>query len=211
MNILVVGCGKVGARLAMRLQEDEHDVSIIARSNAEAEKQLDAAFSGSLLCGVPIDQDNLKKAGMETCDVCCAVTDDDNTNIMVAQLAKEVYGVKKVISRVMDPERGDIFAHFGLETVCPTRLTVEAICSALKPVPEDKYLNFGSHSVKFFYMDVPKEFVDCTPDDIEYEEHEALYAVISADGNMRLANGVKADGRLIIFKEGDRLIFTKMI
>lgn len=60
------------------------------------------------------------------------VTDDDNTNIMVSQLAKEVYGVKKVVSRILDPERGDIFAHFGLETVCPDKLTVEAICSADK-------------------------------------------------------------------------------
>ena len=140
MNIMIVGCGKVGVRLARILTEDGHDVSIIARSAAEVEKNLENDFSGSILCGVPIDQDNLKKAGIETCDVVCAVTDDDNTNIMVAQLAKELYGIEKVISRILDPERGDIFAHFGLETVCPTRLTVEAITSALKPVPDDRYL-----------------------------------------------------------------------
>lgn len=206
MNILIVGCGKVGAKLAMTLTNEGHDVSIIARSNAEADKQLDNAFTGSLLCGVPIDQDNLKKAGIETCDVVCAVTDDDNTNIMVAQLAKEVYKVEKVISRILDPERGDIFAHFGLETVCPTRLTVEAICSALKPIPDDKYLNFGSHAVKFTAIDVPKEFIGATPADIEYEENEALYAVISADGTMTLAGTMS-----IAFHEGDKLIFSKAI
>ena len=138
MNVLVVGCGKVGSRLAALLVEEGMDVSIIARTTAEAETMLDPDFKGSLLCGVPIDQDNLKKAGIESCDVVCAVTDDDNTNIMVAQLAKEVYGVSKVISRILDPERGDIFAHFGLETVCPTKLTVEAICSAIKPMLEEK-------------------------------------------------------------------------
>ena len=131
MNVLVVGCGKVGSRLANTLCDEGIDVSVIARTAAEADKMLEPDFKGSLLCGVPIDQDNLKKAGIESCDVVCAVTDDDNTNIMVSQLAKEVYGVKKVVSRILDPERGDIFAHFGLETVCPTKLTVEAICFIL--------------------------------------------------------------------------------
>ena len=155
MNVLVVGCGKVGSRLANTLGEEGIDVSIIARTSAEADKMLDPDFKGSLLCGVPIDQDNLKKAGIESCDVVCAVTDDDNTNIMVSQLAKEVYGVKKVVSRILDPERGDIFAHFGLETVCPTKLTVEAICSAIKPMLEEKYVSFGSNMVRFTTMEIP--------------------------------------------------------
>lgn len=206
MNILVVGCGKVGSSLAQVLTDDGHDVSIIARTNAEAELQLGSDFKGSVLCGVPIDQDNLKKAGIETCDVVCAVTDDDNTNIMVAQLAKEVYGVEKIISRILDPERGDIFAHFGLETVCPTKLTVEAICSAIKPVPEDKYIGFGSHMVKFTTMEIPKEFIGVTPNDIEYEDNETLYAVIGADGNMTLV-----DSNDIVLHEGDSLIFSKCI
>lgn len=206
MNILVVGCGKVGARLAQTLTEEGYDVSIIARSSIEAEKQLDSDFKGSLLCGVPIDQDNLKKAGIETCDVVCAVTDDDNTNIMVSQLAKEVYGVKKVISRILDPERGDIFAHFGLETVCPTKLTVEAICSAIKPMLDEKYISFGSHMVRFTTMNIPKEFIGETPADIEYEENETLYAIIGSDGAMKLVNDYNVE-----LQEGDKLVFSKTI
>ncbi len=205
MNIMIVGCGKVGVRLARILTEDGHDVSIIARSAAEVEKNLENDFSGSILCGVPIDQDNLKKAGIETCDVVCAVTDDDNTNIMVAQLAKELYGIEKVISRILDPERGDIFAHFGLETVCPTRLTVEAITSALKPVPDDRYLSFGSHAVKFFTMDIPKEFIGITSDEIEYEDNETLFAIINHEGTMTVVNGI------VTLHEGDKLIFAKSI
>ena len=206
MNVLVVGCGKVGSRLATMLVEEDMDVSIIARTSAEAETMLDPDFKGSLLCGVPIDQDNLKKAGIESCDVVCAVTDDDNTNIMVAQLAKEVYGVKKVISRILDPERGDIFAHFGLETVCPTKLTVEAICSTIKPMLEEKYISFGSHTVRFTTMEIPKEFIGMTPLDIEYEENETLYAIIREDSTMELVNNYN-----VVMKEGDKLIFSKSI
>lgn len=150
--------------------------------------------------------DNLKKAGIESCDVVCAVTDDDNTNIMVSQLAKEVYGVKKVVSRILDPERGDIFAHFGLETVCPTKLTVEAICSAIKPMLEEKYVSFGSHMVRFTTMEIPKEFIGMTPNDIEYEENETLYAIIRADSTMEIVNNYN-----IIMREGDKLIFSKAI
>lgn len=206
MNVLVVGCGKVGSRLAALLVEEDMDVSIIARTTAEAETMLDPDFKGSLLCGVPIDQDNLKKAGIESCDVVCAVTDDDNTNIMVAQLAKEVYGVGKVISRILDPERGDIFAHFGLETVCPTKLTVEAICSAIKPMLEEKYISFGSHTVRFTTMEIPKEFIGMTPLDIEYEDNETLYAIIRADSTMEIINNYN-----VVMKEGDKLIFSKSI
>ena len=206
MNVLVVGCGKVGSRLAALLVEEGMDVSIIARTTAEAETMLDPDFKGSLLCGVPIDQDNLKKAGIESCDVVCAVTDDDNTNIMVAQLAKEVYGVGKVISRILDPERGDIFAHFGLETVCPTKLTVEAICSAIKPMLEEKYISFGSHTVRFTTMEIPKEFIGMTPLDIEYDDNETLYAIIRADSTMEIINNYN-----VVMKEGDKLIFSKSI
>ncbi|EKC70489.1 TrkA-N domain protein, partial [human gut metagenome] len=117
-----------------------------------------------------------------------------------------VYGVKKVVSRILDPERGDIFAHFGLETVCPTKLTVEAICSAIKPMLEEKYVSFGSHMVRFTTMEIPKEFIGMTPVDIEYEENETLYAIIRADSTMEIVNNYN-----VVMREGDKLIFSKAI
>ncbi len=206
MNILVVGCGKVGARLAMSFVDEGHDVSVLARSNSDSEMQLDEDFGGSILCGVPIDQDNLKKAGIESCDVVCAVTGDDNTNIMVAQLAKEIYGIPKVITRILDPERGDIFSHFGLETVSPTRLTVEAICSAVKPMLDERYINFGSHMVRFTTMDIPKEYIDEPASEIQFEDNERLFAIIGADGIMRTVENYD-----VVMREGDKLIFSKIL
>ena len=117
MNVLVVGCGKVGSRLANTLCDEGIDVSVIARTAAEADKMLEPDFKGSLLCGVPIDQDNLKKAGIESCDVVCAVTDDDNTNIMVSQLAKRLYQVKKTIAKVNNPKNVEALKKLGVDIV----------------------------------------------------------------------------------------------
>ncbi len=206
MNILIVGCGKVGSQLALTLTEDGHDVSVIANDTADIENNLTSSFHGNVLCGVAIDRDNLEKAGIESCDVCCAVTSDDNTNLMVAQLAKEIYGVKKVISRIIDPERAHIFNHFGLETISPTSLTVEAIAAAIKPVAADKYLSLGSHTVRFTAMPIPDEFIGIKPCEIEYEENETLFAVVNADGKMTLV-----DNYHIVLHEGDTLIFSKRI
>ncbi len=206
MNILIIGCGKVGSQLALTLIEDGHDVSVIANDMREVENNLTSDFNGNVLCGVAIDQDNLKKAGIESCDVVCAVTTDDNTNIMVSQLAKEIYGVKKVISRIIDPERSHIFNHFGIETICPTILTAQAISSAIKPVVADKYLTLGSHTVRFTTMPIPDEFIGIKPCEIEYEENETLFAVINSDGEMTLVDNYHID-----LHEGDTLIFSKNI
>ena len=88
-------------------------------------------FLTPLPVGVSIDQDVLRHAGIEGCDVVIAVTRDDNTNLMVAQLARDIFGVPKVISRVSDPRREEVFSSFGLSTICPTNLTVASVVAAL--------------------------------------------------------------------------------
>ena len=112
MNILVVGCGKVGARLASVLSREGHDVSIVDRFE-ESFEMLSDDFEGFKTCGVPIDQDVLRRAGIENCDALAAVSPDDNVNIMVRQLAREIFHVPQVLARIYDPAREDVFSHFG--------------------------------------------------------------------------------------------------
>ena len=118
MNVLVIGCGKVGSRLADVLCQLGHDVSIIAQKR-ESFDLLSDDFSGFTIQGVPIDLDILRQAGIEGCDAVAAVTEDDNTNIMVCQIAKEIFNVKKIIARIFDPLREDIFSRFDIQSVCP--------------------------------------------------------------------------------------------
>ena len=157
MNILVIGCGKVGSQLASMLSEEGHDVSVIDR-DAKNFEMLDDNFSG-MTTGVPIDQDVLKQAGIESCDAVAAVSQDDNLNIMCSQLAREIFKVPSVLARIYDPAREDVFSHFGLHTVCPTNLTVSAVKSALTENQSIRTINFGAHTLAFNLIQVPDELV----------------------------------------------------
>lgn len=204
MNILVVGCGKVGSRLANVLSSQGHDISVVSRDESDFEL-LAPDFNGYTTSGVPIDQEVLKKAGIESCDALAAMTPDDNTNIMVSQLAQEVFKVPRVLGRIYDPSREDVFSHFGLQTVCPTNLTVSAVRSALLESHESKSVHLGSHTLHFSAMDIPKEYVDSKVSDIVFEEDEVLYA-IERDARFMLV-GIQN----LTLKKGDRLIFSTLV
>ncbi len=102
MNILVVGCGKVGSQLSNILSSMGHDTAVIDPDPASFERLSDD-FRGYTVAGVPIDQTVLRRGGIEACDALAAVTEDDNTNVMVCQLAREVFHVPRVLARVLIP------------------------------------------------------------------------------------------------------------
>lgn len=188
MNILVVGCGKVGSRLASSLAQDGHDVSIVDRKEENFEL-LDDDFDGFTTAGVPIDQDVLKRAGIENCDALAAVSQDDNVNIMVSQLAREIFQIPNVLARIYDPRREDVFSHFGLHTVCPTNLTVEAVRSALLESGSVRTVNLGAHTIAFHWFPVPKRFVNqyCGDVNLDLDESETLLAIQHADMSINIA------------------------
>lgn len=121
MKIVILGSGRVGARLAQLLEADGHSVSIID-SDPESLNRLPETFAGQTTLGTGIDADVLKAAGIEDADAFAAVTNFDNTNIMASQIAKEIFGVPKVLARIYDPGRETLYHELGLETVCPTTL-----------------------------------------------------------------------------------------
>ncbi len=126
MHIIIVGCGRVGSQLAQMLAAEGHDIVIIDK-NPKAFKRLGSAFNGVTITGVGFDPDVLKRAGIEKADAVCAVTNGDNTNIMVGQIAKRIHNVPKVIARIYDPERAHIYKNFGLDTICTTTIGANLI------------------------------------------------------------------------------------
>ena len=130
MHIIVIGCGKVGSKFAVAMSDEGHDVVIID-NDKKAFKVLGHKFNGITITGVPIDQDILKQAGVENADVLIAVTPDDNVNIMVCQVAKELFNVPKVLARIFNPQREHVFRQFGLQTICPTDITLDVIKSII--------------------------------------------------------------------------------
>jgi trk system potassium uptake protein TrkA len=121
MKVVILGCGRVGARLAVLMEQEGHDVSIID-ANPAAFNRLPESFRGTTVLGTGIDVDVLKAAGIQEAEAFAAVTNGDNTNIMACEVAKEIFGVKKVLARIYDPGRESFYHELGLETVCPTTL-----------------------------------------------------------------------------------------
>lgn len=203
MNILVIGCGMVGSALAVTLDRKGHDVSVIDR-NQERFDGLSSEFGGFTTAGVPIDQDVLKRAGIGTCDALFAVTDEDDMNLMVAQLAKQVYSVPKIFARITDIKKSEVFEEMGVKVICPTKLTVNAACSAIEEESAGAAdINFENHTVHFSTMEVPEPLIGKTPEDIQYEPGEVLFGVIRDSAGL-----IMFRGQSITFGEGDRLIFA---
>lgn len=119
MKIVIMGCGRVGAQLAALLDADGHKVTILD-IDANSLRRLPPAFGGTALLGNGIDAEVLKKAGIEEADVFVAVTQGDNRNIMAAQIAKHIFNVSKVLCRIYDPLRREIFNSLGMEAFSPT-------------------------------------------------------------------------------------------
>jgi len=121
MYIVIVGCGRLGSKLANDLSNDGHDISIVDNSEENLER-LGSGFNGHRVKGVEIDHDILLEAGIASADVFLAVTPDDNINIMASQIAKNIFGVKKVMARSNDPSRDIVYKKLGIEAVNTTQL-----------------------------------------------------------------------------------------
>ncbi|MPM44411.1 Trk system potassium uptake protein TrkA [bioreactor metagenome] len=137
MYIIIAGCGKVGANLVKRLSEEGHNVVVIDRDEENFSK-LGNGSNCMTIAGMPIDEDVLETAGIESADALAAVTADDNMNIMVAQIARQIYHVPTVIARTYDPQRQDVLTAMGLDTICPTTLAVDRFFSVLTKGEKEK-------------------------------------------------------------------------
>jgi len=123
MRVLIMGCGRVGAGLATQLADEGHDVTVID-TDAFAFQRLLSEFSGRRLVGSGTDDRTLLDAGIREADCFVALATGDNRNILASQKAKEIYGVKTVVTRVKDPLRSDLFVRLGLRTFSPTKVGV---------------------------------------------------------------------------------------
>ena len=121
MRVVILGCGRVGSTLALMLSSECHDVSIIDVDTA-AFRRLGENFGGRAISGIGINADVLREAGIENADAFLTVTNGDNTNIMAAQIAKTLFQVPRVMARIYDPLRAEIYREVGVETLCITTL-----------------------------------------------------------------------------------------
>ncbi len=122
MHVIVVGCGRVGSEVALNLASTEHDVIVIDRK-AESFRRLGDDFNGTTMVGVGFDRDVLTEAGITPNCAVAAVTSGDNSNILIARVARETFGVKHVVARIYDPRRASIYERLGIATVASVAWT----------------------------------------------------------------------------------------
>lgn len=123
---IIIGCGRLGANLANTLSDAGGSVLVIDK-NKESFRKLSSSFGGLTVSGDATDLDVLQEAQMDKASIVIAVTNNDNVNIMVAQLAREVFGIERVIARLYDPERECVYHEFGINTICPAILSAKEI------------------------------------------------------------------------------------
>ena len=126
MNITIVGCGRVGSQLAVLLSQEGHNVTIIDK-NADSFKRLGGTFNGVTAVGNAFDEKLLRELKIEKQDAFVSVTSGDNTNLMASQIARKMFKVPRVIARVYDPERADIYKKFDLDIISGTILVAAMI------------------------------------------------------------------------------------
>ena len=126
MKIIIMGCGRVGAQIARLLEQDGHEITVLD-TDAYSFRRLPHDFGGTALLGNGMDEEVLRRAGIEEADVFVAMTQGDNRNVMAAQIAKHIFNVPRVISRIYDPLRQEMYDTLGIEAFSPTTIFAELV------------------------------------------------------------------------------------
>ena len=132
MHVVVIGCGRVGSELAGSLEKAGHSVAIVDK-NARAFRRLPEDFAGVKVVGFGFDRDHLAEAGIDRADAFASVTNGDNSNILCARIARETYGIERVVARIYDPRRALIYQRLGVATVATVSWTTDQVLRRLMP------------------------------------------------------------------------------
>lgn len=197
VHVVVVGCGRVGSGLAMAMEGDGHSVAILDK-NSRAFRRLPEAFKGQRLVGSGFDRDDLEAAGAVGADALAAVTSGDNTNILTVRIARENYGIARVVARIYDPRRAEIYQRLGIPTVATVTWTIDQVHRTL--VPDQMSAEWVDSTAKLVLVErrLPEGWAGRTLADVEEAGRVKLVAVSRA-GSPRL------DIRELVGQEGDVL------
>jgi trk system potassium uptake protein TrkA len=207
MNVIVVGCGRVGSQLATLLSVEGHNVTVIDK-DADAFRRLGTTFNGVTVRGLGFDEDVLEEAGIRECDAFAAVTDLDNTNLMAAEVARKLFGVKHAVARLYNPVRERTYQQLGLDYVCGTTLVAEVLL--------DKIMSGHGHhisalgDVEFVEFKASAEVDGRKVRDVEVDHHSRIMAVCRGKTTfIPLADSQLAQGDIIVAAVKEEA-FTKL-
>jgi trk system potassium uptake protein len=136
MHVVIVGCGRVGSGLARIIEDRGHSVAIVDK-DPRAFRRLHSGFAGKQVVGVGFDRDRLEEAGIHDADAVAAVTSGDNSNILTARVARETFGIERVVARIYDPRRAIIYERLGIPTIATVQWTIDRVVRRLIPEAEE--------------------------------------------------------------------------
>lgn len=206
MNILIIGCGRLGSRLANVLDSQGHEISIVD-INPNAFDLLDDNFSGLTVVGNPIDLDVMRSAGVEGCEYVVCVTDSDNANIMSGQIARNIFHMEHIMVRILDPIKAQIYDDLGIFAICPTSLAFEAICSGLFDASNNKLVYYGGATIEMSTVPYDKRMKGKRLSEIEKLARNKLMGTIDENNQITLySHDVDRE-----IRSDDRLLFAQVI
>lgn len=153
MNVVILGCGRVGATLANALEDMGHQVSVIDQ-DPDSFRRLGPTFEGRTVTGVGFDPDVLRRAGIEKADAFAAVSSGDNSNIIATRVAREEFGVDNVAARIYDQGRAEVFERLGIPTVATVGWTADQLIRRLVPAGSSTHWTDPSGQVRLAEVDI---------------------------------------------------------
>jgi trk system potassium uptake protein TrkA len=132
VHIVIMGCGRVGSTIAHILEDQGHSVAVIDQ-DPDAFRKLRPGFKGTKITGIGFDRDVLIEAGVERADAFAAVSSGDNSNVIAARVVRESFGVNRVVARIYDPRRAEVYQRLGIPTVATVRWTADQMLRRLLP------------------------------------------------------------------------------
>ena len=158
MNVIIMGCGRVGEQLARLMTNEGHQVAVIDQ-DANALARLGPDFKGRTVRGIGFDRDVLIEAGIQEADAFAATSSSDNANIVATRIARNVFGVPRVVTRLYDPRRAEIYKRLGLMTISSATWGAERIRELLTHSELDPTLAFGNGEVTLLALETPPQLV----------------------------------------------------
>ena len=199
MHVVIVGCGRVGSTLALSLISSGHSVAVVDRKS-DAFFRLRDNFAGQTITGIGFDRDVLEQAVIKKASAVAAVTNGDNSNILVARVARESFGIENVVARISDPKRAEIYERLGIATVATVKWTSDRILRRILPDLPAVEWSDPSSSVVLVERTLPDSLVG-----EKVLELEIKGARISA--LRRLSAAVIPDSKTLV-QQGDIAYFT---
>jgi trk system potassium uptake protein len=161
MIVIVMGCGRIGSQVSMLLSEQGHDVTVIDH-DANSEGRLGPNFKGEIIKGLGFDRNVLIQAGIEKAEAFVAASQSDNANIVSARIARNIFHVPRVVARLYDPRRAEIYQRLGLTTISSTNWGAERIFQVLTHMDIDVWDTFGNGEVALVHVELPPQLIGRT-------------------------------------------------